>query len=581
VIGAVIGGKYRLGRELGKGGMGAVYEATHVGTGRRVAVKLMKVSRDDDDATKGQIARFQREAIAVGRLETQHVVQVYDAGTDEGTKLPYLAMELLEGEDVSQLIRRIGPLRQDLALAIVTQACAGIQKAHDAGVIHRDIKPSNMFLARNEYGEYTLKVLDFGIAKVKKSDAVHDAGGTITETGTLVGSPHYMSPEQAKGLKTIDHRSDLWSLGVVLHKCLSGRTPFDGYSTLGQVIVAVCSEDPISVQEHAPWVRPELSIVLRQSLKRDPNLRYQSAMQLLEALRAFLPAGPRITEDMVVPLSEQEMGQVMPRRSEFPTQVTPPSQTSPMTSASSGAWLASASGPSSTPSGAFAPSGTPLPALPSSSSAIRAGAPSSPSMSTKFATTQDAHDVEFAPPAKKRLIVPITALAVVAMAAAAFFAVPKIRAMTLDRPAAAAPTPPVESSTAAAPAVAPTAPAVATTKAKIAVTPANATVEIDGTAAHVEAGFVTIEGSAGSVHKVKVAQGGRDTVVDVVLTDKGPLPAKVALDTSKQAAAPPAAKPGAAPPPIPAAKPTAAAAPASKPAAAPAKTAGTFDRNFE
>jgi serine/threonine-protein kinase len=387
-----------------------------------------------------------------------------------------------------------------------------------------------------------------------------------------------MSPEQAKSLKSIDHRTDLWSLGVVLHKCLSARTPFDGFSTLGQVIVAVCSEEPISVQEHAPWVRAELSVLLRQALKRDPNLRFQSAMQLLEALRPFLPGGPRITADMIVPLSEQEAGQIMPRRSEFPTQMTPPSQTTPMTgNGSSGAWLASASGPSATPAGGFAASGSALPALPSSTSPIRAGMPSSPSMSTKFVTTQDSDGST----PRKRRVWPLAVVAVVAMGGAAVFAVPKIRAMTFGSPSAAAAAPATApSSTNAQPADtgAGSTPVVATMKAKVAVAPADATVEVDGRSVHVEAGFVTIEGSPGSVHKVKVAQEGRESMIDVVLTDKGPLPPKVAAAAGKPATHAPAAKatPAGAPP----AKPV--AAPAAKPTSpTPAKTAGAFDRSFE
>jgi len=583
VIGSVVAGKYRIVRELGKGGMGAVYEAVHVSTAKRVALKVIRAREDGDEKGTAQILRFQREAIAVGRLETQHVVQVYDAGTDEATKQPFLVMELLEGEDVSQLIRRIGPLRQELALSIIAQACAGLQKAHDAGVVHRDIKPSNLFLARNEYGEFTLKILDFGIAKVAKSDdTVNDAGGTITETGTLVGSPHYMSPEQAKGLKTVDARADLWSLGVVLHKCLSGRTPFDGYSTLGQVIVAVCSEDPVSVQEHAPWVRPELSQVLRHAMRRDPGHRYQTAMSMLEAIRPFLPAGPRITADLLQPLSTQELGNVMPRRSDFPTQLTPPSGTLPgAITTPSGAWLASASGPSGTPQPGSMPSGQlqrtvsmtphqthsptgPFPVV------GRPGSPSSPSMTRgSFVTTSDE-----IPPKKPRRKWPFVLVALGGLAAGGVFAYPKLHLVHVDKPAEAAPptTQPEEPKTADT--SAPAAPPTAKQTVKVGITPANATVDVDGTPAKAESGFVTIEGAPGSVHKVKITQGGRDASFDVVLTDKGAYPSKVALPAAGAAVI---AKPT---PATPVTKP-AAPTPTTKPTGTSTGSKSGFDSRFE
>ena len=166
--GTLIGGKYRVVQLLGKGGMATVHLAVNVATGRKVAVKLMAVRAEDaeDPELRAQlVARFQREAKLAGTVETRHIVRVYDAGLDDATGAPYMVMELLEGEDLNARIRREGPLRPQLALRIVAQACLGLMKAHEAGVIHRDIKPSNVFLSRDEFGMVVVKILDFGIAK--------------------------------------------------------------------------------------------------------------------------------------------------------------------------------------------------------------------------------------------------------------------------------------------------------------------------------------------------------------------------------------------------------------------------------
>src|SRR5579864_688465 len=213
-IGSIVAEKYRVLREIGRGGMGSVYEAVHTSTGRRVAIKIMRLSDRVQEEDADRIARFQREAVLIGRLETQHVVQVFDAGTNPATREPFLVMELLEGADVSQLLRQMGPMPVELAVAVIAQACAGLAKAHEIGIVHRDVKPGNLFLSRTEYGDRVVKVLDFGIAKIRRGgDELSSEGGTLTVTGALVGSPHYMSPEQARGSKAIDQRADVWSLG--------------------------------------------------------------------------------------------------------------------------------------------------------------------------------------------------------------------------------------------------------------------------------------------------------------------------------------------------------------------------------
>ncbi|HTN88848.1 MAG TPA: serine/threonine-protein kinase, partial [Sorangium sp.] len=220
VDGTTLNGRYTLGRLLGKGGMGAVYEAVDVALQRRVAVKDIAPELAHGRSALG---RFEREAKAASAVQTEHIVRVLDAGVDRETGSPFLVMELLRGEDLAELLDRLGPLPPGLALRIVAQACVGLQKAHAAGVLHRDIKPANLFLARREEGGgIVVKLLDFGVAKIRPvHDPRRDTTG-LTRSGHVLGTPRYMSPEQARGIKDVDHRTDLWSLGVVLYRALAG-----------------------------------------------------------------------------------------------------------------------------------------------------------------------------------------------------------------------------------------------------------------------------------------------------------------------------------------------------------------------
>lgn len=311
MLGTTLAGKYRIERLLGEGGMGAVYEAVHLGTHRRVALKV--ILGDAAQHSPDVIARFVREAKAAGAIDTQHIVQVLDFGIDTAQGVPYLAMEFLGGEDLEHLMERLGPLSPDLAIRIVAQACFGLQKAHEAGVVHRDIKPANLYLARRDGGELIVKILDFGIAKVKLDHLGSSENQKLTRTGSVLGSPRYMSPEQAKGLRSIDHRTDIWSLGAVLYQALSGRTPHHDMETLGQLIIAICSEAPASIQDHAPWVSPELAAVVRATLSLDVEQRIPSAPALLEALRPLQPSGFALHESMLAPLAAAERARRAPR----------------------------------------------------------------------------------------------------------------------------------------------------------------------------------------------------------------------------------------------------------------------------
>jgi len=299
----VLDAKYQLTRQLGEGGMGAVYEAVHLGTARRVAVKL--ISAEVLAQKPDLVARFQREAMVTGAIESQYIAQVTDAGVDGSSGSPYMVMELLSGEDVEQAIARLGPLSPDLAMKIAAQACLGLQKAHEQGVIHRDIKPANLYLTRRDGGEVVVKIVDFGIAKIMGDPFASTKGKALTQTGSMLGSPLYMSPEQAYGKKTTDHRTDIWSLGVVLYEVLSGTTPHAHAETMGELIVCSCQQPARLIQEVAPWVPPEIASVVHKALALDPAARFSTAAEMFSAIRASLPHGFSIDESMFAPLTAQ------------------------------------------------------------------------------------------------------------------------------------------------------------------------------------------------------------------------------------------------------------------------------------
>jgi len=302
----LIGGRYRIQRRLGQGGMGAVYEAVDGATGAVVAVKVVTAEVAKNEVL---LSRFEREVRAARGLTTPHVVRFLDAGRDPQSGLPFLVMEVLDGEDASRVFKRIKPVRPDLALRIVGQACLGLEAAHAQRIVHRDIKPANLFLTRSPPGERTVKILDFGIAKLAPDASVAGEAGEmtgLTRTGSMLGSPLYMSPEQARGHKNIDGRADIWSLGVVLYAALTGRTPHQDNDALGDLIIAICTEPAPPVTDLAPWVPPEVAAIVHRALSLDPAGRFQSAGELRAAIAALLPGGFAIREEMLVGVPEAE-----------------------------------------------------------------------------------------------------------------------------------------------------------------------------------------------------------------------------------------------------------------------------------
>lgn len=271
-IGDVVGGVYRIERLLGQGGMAHVFLVSHIRLdGKKFALKL--ISQPAASATFLQ--RFKREADVLGKLSHAHIVNIIDFNqTPDG--MPYLVMECLEGEDLSHFLGRTGSLQKEVALSIIYQAGQALQSAHDAGVIHRDLKPGNLFVCKNQAFPNYIKVLDFGIAKILNENG-------LTSDRSLMGTPAYMSPEQASGMvRQIDYRSDQFSLAVILYELLSGRNPFcpspeaDPIAILGQVITA----------EPAPLPFPSIWPALERALRKKPEQRFPSIHAFVEATGA-------------------------------------------------------------------------------------------------------------------------------------------------------------------------------------------------------------------------------------------------------------------------------------------------------
>src|SRR5262245_27258916 len=269
--------KYEIVRVIGQGGMGTVYEALNTTINKRVAMKFVdaEVARNKDAA-----ARFQREAEAASAVESAHIVEIFDSGTtDDGT--PYIVMELLRGEDLGHRIKRCSHLDVTEALHITAQILRGLHRAHQAGIIHRDLKPDNIFLVDRDDDSSFAKILDSGISKVQRGQ---DAPvQTLTREGTVLGTPHYMSPEQAQALADVDNRADIWSTGAILYECLAGRPPHTGTS-YEQVIVNICMKDADDIRLHNPAVPEPLARVIAKALARDRTGRFVNARDFLRAL---------------------------------------------------------------------------------------------------------------------------------------------------------------------------------------------------------------------------------------------------------------------------------------------------------
>ncbi len=278
VAGLVIADRYRLDRKIGTGGMATVWEATHLTLNRAVAIKLIDVA---GPRSARLTERFLREARVAGAIRHRNVVDITDFGTTE-TGRPFMAMELLVGRPLSQLLDGQTHLTVGEVVQIMARVLSGLGAVHDAGIVHRDLKPENIFLVEDADGVYP-KLLDFGVSR---ADPRTDLESVMPTTeNAIVGTPQYMSPEQARVLKDLDHRSDLWSAGVILFEMLSGRLPYDA-DAVGDVIIQIATEEPPDLATLRPDLAGPLTAVVMKALSRRPEDRFATARDMRAALLA-------------------------------------------------------------------------------------------------------------------------------------------------------------------------------------------------------------------------------------------------------------------------------------------------------
>jgi hypothetical protein len=281
--GDVLKGRFLIERRIGSGGMGVVYGGRHLELDQAIAIKFLFADDPERD-----VRRFLKEARAIASLDSPHVARVLDAGvmeTRRGGIVPFIVMEQLKGSDLEAFLALRGKLPVAEAVEYLIQACFGVAEAHAAGIVHRDLKPANLFLTARRDGAPLIKLLDFGISK-NLAPAPRSADLSLTGEGETVGSPLYMSPEQARAVRHIDARADIWSLGVILQELLTGTTAFAG-ETVPELLGEVLYAQPRSIRQHAPDVPLELVAIVTRCLQKERDARYATVEELAKALAPF------------------------------------------------------------------------------------------------------------------------------------------------------------------------------------------------------------------------------------------------------------------------------------------------------
>jgi serine/threonine-protein kinase len=318
-VGDVVSEKYDLIRPLGAGGMGAVWEARHTGIGKRVSIKFLHQHLSDNPEAA---ARFTREAQAAAAIGHRSIIDIYDCGKAEDGSI-YLVMEFLEGRDMGALLGQKGQLPVELTVYLAAQTLSALTAAHRASIVHRDLKPDNIFLVETGQRLPDVKLLDFGISKMTSQDALADR---LTKTGVVMGTPFYMSPEQAQGAKEADHRADLYAMGVIMYEACTGRTPFQA-DNLFALIQEILFTELIPPRQLRPDLPDALEQVILRAMSRNLDIRYDSAAEMLDDVLPFL--GEAARERVPLPT-----GMPQPRDTEplfsaltLPAEVTPPRDT--------------------------------------------------------------------------------------------------------------------------------------------------------------------------------------------------------------------------------------------------------------
>jgi serine/threonine-protein kinase len=291
-LGLLLLGRYRIVRKLGEGGMGAVYEGHHELIGKRIAIKCL---HPQFVSNREVVERFYREANAATAVGNEHIIEVTDLGTfDDGA--PFIVMEYLDGIEFAKLIQKEGALSIARLVHIVTQVCSALSAAHARGIVHRDMKPENIYLVRRGDDVDFVKVLDFGISKVRESNDALGAG--LTKTGAAMGTPYYMSPEQAQAARDLDHRADIYAVGVIMYEALTGHLPFDADS-YPALLLKIMSERPAPLRVFRNDVPDSMEQIVLKAMARDRAERFQTIESLAAALHPFrtmntLPPGSTV-----------------------------------------------------------------------------------------------------------------------------------------------------------------------------------------------------------------------------------------------------------------------------------------------
>ncbi|MFN0248853.1 MAG: protein kinase domain-containing protein [Kofleriaceae bacterium] len=290
IVGTTLSERYLVTKKIGQGGMGAVYEATHTLIGKRVAVKVLLEKYAQREAI---VKRLKQEAQLASSIGNEHIIDITDFGTTQDGRT-FVVMEFLEGESLAECLSRETSLGEQRILRIISQAASALAAAHAKGIVHRDIKPENLFLLRRKDNDF-VKVVDFGISKSLRASSEEEETTRLTQTGMVLGTPLYMSPEQARGDEELDHRVDVYALGVIMYECSTGHVPFVGNNYLS-VISQVLNEDPRSLREQKPEFSEEFEAVVGKAMAKDVSERYASANDMLADLNALLEDPTHSTE---------------------------------------------------------------------------------------------------------------------------------------------------------------------------------------------------------------------------------------------------------------------------------------------